>query len=142
GGERVIVDNVTAARPIAPGTQDKFAVEVRLGGPGTAPLKLAQEFIAQYRRAHPALLNWRDRRPILRLFFNGGLPGEQAVANLQDPDNARLPPPDAKYQAFVLARMKTCVEAAKAANAQGVLLWDLEGNTFPHATTYIGDPRL
>jgi hypothetical protein len=142
GGERVIVDNVTTARPIPPGTQDKFAVEVRLGGPGSAPLSLAQEFIAQYRSANPALLNWRDRRPILRLFFNGGLPVEQAVANLRDPDSARLPPPDPQYQAFVLARMKTCVEAAKAANSQGVLLWDLEGNTFPHATTYIGDPRL
>src|SRR5436305_1731672 len=78
GGDRIILDNVSAARPIAPGTQDKFAVEVRLGGPGSAPLKLAQEFIAKYRATHPSLLNWRDRRPILRLFFNGGLSPEEA----------------------------------------------------------------
>jgi hypothetical protein len=142
GTDRVIVDNVTAARPIGPGTQDKFAVEIRLGRPSSKPLDLAQEFIAHYRTTHPALLNWRDRRPILRLFFNGGLPPEQAIANLENPDSAELPPVDPKFQAFVLGRMKTCVEAAKAANAQGVLLWDLEGNTFPHPVTYIGDPRL
>jgi hypothetical protein len=142
GGDRIIVDNVTAVRPIAPGAQDKFAVDVRLADPTSSPLDLAQDFIAQYRKAHPSLLNWRDRRPILRLFFNGGLPPEQAIANLQNPDSAELPPVDPKFQAFVLERMKTCLEAAKAANAQGVLLWDLEGNTFPHPVTYIGDPRL
>ncbi len=142
GGERVIVDNVTPARPIAPEAQDEFAVEVRLGGVGSSPLDLAQDFIIAYRHAHPPLLSWPDRRPILRLFFNGGLPREQAIANLKDPDNAKPPAPDAKYQAFVLARMKGLVEAAKAVNAQGVILWDLEGDTFPHATTYIGDPRL
>ncbi len=142
GGERVIVDNVTPARPIAPEAQDEFAVEVRLGGVGSSPLDLAQDFIIAYRHAHPPLLSWPDRRPILRLFFNGGLPREQAIANLKDPDNAKPPAPDANYQAFVLARMKGLVEAAKVVNAQGVILWDLEGETFPHATTYIGDPRL
>jgi len=142
GGERVIVDNVTAARPIAPGAQDEFTIEVRLGGVGFSPLDLANDFIVAYRKAHPALLNWPDRRPILRLFFGGGLAKEEAVANLKDPDNAKPPPADPKYQSFVLARMKRLVEAAKVVNAQGVILWDLEGDTFPHATTYIGDPRL
>ena len=142
GGERVIVDNVTAARPIVPGAEDEFTVEVRLGGIGSNPLDLAKDFIMTYRKAHPALLNWRDRRPILRLFFGGGLAKEEAVANLKDPDNAKPPPPDPKYQSLVLARMRGLVQAAKVVNAQGVILWDLEGDTFPDATTYIGDPRL
>lgn len=141
GGERVIVDNATAARPIAPSAKDEFTVEVRLGGIGSNPLDLAKDFIMAYRKAHPALLNWPDRRPILRLFFGGGLAKEEAVANLKDPDNAK-PPPDPKYQSLVLARMRRLVENAKLVNAQGVILWDLEGDTFPHATTYIGDPRL
>ena len=27
-------------------------------------------------------------------------------------------------------------------NAQGMITWDIEGQQFRHATTYIGDPRL
>jgi hypothetical protein len=27
-------------------------------------------------------------------------------------------------------------------NSQGMITWDIEGEQFPHATTYIGDPRM
>ena len=26
-------------------------------------------------------------------------------------------------------------------NAQGMITWDIEGQEYPHATSYIGDPR-
>jgi hypothetical protein len=142
GDERVLLDNLTGNRTIPPGGHDNFTVELRFGSPGSKPLDLAQDFVAYYRQTRPELLNWPDRRPILRLFFNGGLPPDQALANLRNPESTALPSPDAKFRDFVLGRIKTCVEAAKAANAQGVLLWDLEGNTFPHPVTYIGDPQL
>jgi hypothetical protein len=34
------------------------------------------------------------------------------------------------------------LEILKRTGAQGVIVWDLEGEQFPHKTTFIGDPRL
>lgn len=141
GGDRIVVDNVTAARPIAAGATERFSMVVRLGAAGHPALDLAVPEIAAYRAKFPPLLDWQDRRPILRLFFGGGLPKEQALENLKNPDAVVPPEPDPKFRERVLARMRSCVEGAKRVDAQGVVLWDLEGETFPHAVTFIGDPR-
>lgn len=141
GGERIVVDNVTAARPIAPGATERFTVVLRLGPANSSALDLAAPEIAAYRTTFPPLLNWPDRRPILRLFFGGGLPKEQALVNLKNPESVVPPEPDPKFRERVLARMRSCVEGAKRVDAQGVVLWDLEGESFPHAVTFIGDPR-
>jgi hypothetical protein len=106
------------------------------------PSALAKNFIDSYREANPSLLKWEDRRPILRFFFGGGLPKDQATANIKDPDSIKMPEPDQKFREHILKRFASAVETVKAANAQGVILWDLEGETYPHATTYIGDPQL
>lgn len=142
GGDKVLVDNVTAARPLAPGATDRVTMTLRFGKPGTDPLVLAAPELDAYRKAFPALLEWKDHRPILRLFFGGGLAKEQALVNLQNPDQIQPPPVDEKFRSNLLSRMKSTVEAAKVIDAQAVILWDLEGGTFPHAVTYIGDPRL
>ncbi len=142
GGGRIILHDVTAARPIKPGESEAFTVALRLGPAGADPIELAGDFIDAYRKAHPMELQWPDRRPILRLFFGGGLPKDQANANLKNPDAVQPPAPDPKFQAQLLNRMRDTVKAAKASNAQGVILWDPEGGTYPHAITYIGDPRM
>ena len=141
GGDKVIADGVLSSRPIPPGVTESFVVEVRLGGAGSSHLDLAKPALDAYRKAHPMLLKWADRRPVLRLFFGGGLPKEQANANLKDPDKVKPPESDPKFRERVLKRVTSTVDAAKAANAQAVIFWDLEGETYPHATTYIGDPR-
>lgn len=142
GGDEILVDNVTAARPLAPGASDQITLTLRFGKPGTDPLALASPELDAYRKAFPPLLEWKDHRPVLRLFFGGGLPKEQALANLQNPDQIQPPPVDEKFRTNLLNRMKSTVEAARVIDAQAVILWDLEGGTFPHAVTYIGDPRL
>src|SRR5208283_1013781 len=35
-----------------------------------------------------------------------------------------------------------CVSVAKDLNAQGLIVWDIEGQEMPHAISYIGDPRM
>lgn len=142
GGGRLIVDQVTANRPIAPKAQDRFTCTLRLGAAGTDPFDLGQDLIEAYRRHHPRVVNWPDHRPILRLFFGGGLPKDQSIANIRHPEQATRPAPDPKFQQQLLKRMASLIAAAKVVDAQGVIMWDLEGDTFPHATTYIGDPRL
>lgn len=140
GGNRIILDNITAERPIPPGATDEFTVGLRLGAGD--PWELAADLLEDYRRRFPRVLKWNDRRPIVRAFFGGGLPKEQALARLKDPDNALLPEPDPKFQTNFFRKISACIENAKSVNAQGIILWDLEGETFPHAVTYIGDPRL
>lgn len=141
GGDKIIVDNVTAARSIEPGGSASVRLRMQIAGPGTTGIELAGDALDAWRKTYPPLMDWPDRRPIFRLFFGGGLPKEQALANLRDPDSVTPPQPDPNFREKLLKRTQSCVEAAKVANAQGVILWDLEGDTFPHAVTYIGDPR-
>lgn len=142
GGEAVLLDNLTAERPIAPGASDTLSVSLRLAKPGTSIVDLTRDTLDAYAKANPALLNWPDRRPIFRYFLGGGAPMEQALENLQNPDKLTPPAPDEKFHKAFLARMANTVKAAKAADAQGVIIWDPEGGAFPHPVTYIGDPRL
>ena len=142
GGDTVAIDNVQLSRPLAAGTTDSFTVDLLMGPAGTEPAVLAKDLIDAYRKANPALLKWDDRRPVMRLFFAGGLPRDQATANLKDPGSIKMPEPDQKFRDHIIKRFTATVDAVKAANAQGVILWDLEGETYPHATTYIGDPQL
>lgn len=142
GGYGLVDDMTPRLRPIAPGAADTYRLSLRLAAPGSDLLDNAADVIDDYRRAHPALLRWPDRRPILRLFFGGGLPIDQVLANRKDPANAKLPTePDPKFKHNTLNKIRNAIAAARHADAQGVVLWDLEGDRFPHATTYIGDPR-
>lgn len=141
GGNRVILDDVTAAREIPAGGSETLTFVVLVGPTGSDPLKLAGDIIDAYRQANPMGLDWPDRRPIVRLYFGGGVSRDQALENLKNPDSVTPPPVDEAFRKRVLDRFKSCVAASKAVDAQGVIIWDLEGETFPHATTYIGDPR-
>lgn len=141
GGNRVILDNVTAARMIPAGGKEELVFAVLAGPAGSDPLELASDVIDAYRQANPMRLDWPDRRPIVRLYFHGGTSREQALANMKDPDAVKPPTADEAFRKRVLDRMKSCIAASKAVDAQGVIIWDLEGETFPHPTTYIGDPR-
>jgi hypothetical protein len=142
GGDKLVVDNVPAAMALAPGGEIAFSVDVQVGSAGSDPYQLAEDAVAAYRAAHPMRLNWLDRRPILRLYFGGGTTAEEALKNLQNPDAVVPPTPDPKFREQILKKFSAAVESARAIDAQGYILWDLEGDTFPHATTYIGDPRL
>lgn len=142
GGDTVIVDNVTADRRLPPGASDGFVATVRLGPADSQPLDLADDLIATWRQQHPRSLDWSDHRPILRMFFGGGLSQEEAIARLKNPESATMPAPDPGFRKQVLGRMRNLIAAAREVDAQGAIMWDLEGTTFPHATTYIGDPRL
>jgi hypothetical protein len=37
---------------------------------------------------------------------------------------------------------KTSIFIMRQMNAQGMITWDIEGEEYPHPTTYIGDPRV
>ncbi|MCG3150732.1 MAG: hypothetical protein PCFJNLEI_04233 [Verrucomicrobiae bacterium] len=88
--------------------------------------------------------NWPDRRPIGTDFLCSPALGFPANPRgwFNDPklcvtnDAGR-----AEFRQRLFARADEVIKYCRAMNAQGVIIWDLEGQEFPHAVSYIGDPR-
>ena len=143
GGDRMVYDALYVRRPIAPAKRDRYEISLRFGDADADPLDLGQDRFDAFAKAHPRVLDWPDRRPINRLFFGGGWPKEKINQYFKDPDSVELPteaPED--FRKKRLASVDRAIAAAKQIGAQGIIIWDIEGGSFPHAITYIGDPRL
>jgi hypothetical protein len=91
---------------------------------------------------HP---NWQDRRPIGVLFLAStahssstnprGWFNDQSL-NFTGTNGAAL------FRKALLDYTDTSITNLKRLGAQGVIVWDLEGEEFPHKISFIGDPRL
>lgn len=109
-----------------------------------APVDFAPEAYAAFNKAYPSVVNWPDRRPIMAWFIADT--AKQSAVNprgyLQQPtlDVSNVP----NFKAQVLAQAQTIIGLMKArpVQPQGLLIWDLEGEEFTQATTYVGDPRV
>lgn len=143
GGQKMVYDQLYISRPIAPGEEDVYRLSIRAAPAEVDPHDLGQDVYDAFADAHPRVLDWPDRRPINRLFFRGGAPTEEIIAYYQDPENNPKPQPgDEKKQEGILQGIRRGVAAAKEIDAQGLIIWNIEGGSFPHPTTYIGDPRV
>ncbi len=96
-------------------------------------------------REYPPTFHWKDRRPIGTSFL--ATSGKNWARNprgwFNDPNLDALSAEGRRR--FVDRMMKLaddCVEHAKRSDAQGVIVWDLEGEEMPHAVSYLGDPRI
>jgi hypothetical protein len=138
--------NFVSFNPVAAGTSDQFQVELRFGALGTWSRDLASDVLDAFQRANPQINSWADRRPIGQDFL--------AVVNKKWPTNPRGWLNDNTINVFTpdgLTAFKTkmfqhanwLIHLAKQMNAQGVILWDIEGEQYPQGiSTYAGDPRL
>lgn len=131
-------------RPIYPGGADQFHLSFRFGPAGAAEATLASDLYRRFADAYPFRLHWTDRRPIGELFLSS--------SDLHAPTNPRgwlndrtvdvtTPAGLAAFHRRVLEYADTSVRILKEMNAQGMVLWDPEGQEYPHATSYLGDPR-
>lgn len=134
-------------RPIAPGHSDTYTLSLRFGPPGATAASLTADIDRKFAAAFPASLPWPDRRPLGYLMLSSTVPHR---ANGHNPrgwfNNAA--DVDVTTEAGRMAFAKRLTEYAdnsirilKAMNAQGMITWDIEGQEYPHATSYIGDPR-
>ena len=90
-------------------------------------------------------LKWPDRRPIATVFLCNsawGLP-KNPRGWFQGNKDVDVTTPEGleKFGAKLMAYADNCVVRMKKMNAQGVIVWDIEGEEMPHAISYIGDPR-
>ncbi|MBF0593348.1 MAG: dockerin type I repeat-containing protein [Candidatus Omnitrophica bacterium] len=124
---------------------DSFDISLRFGKATDSIHALTGDIEDKFVSQYPFHLNWPDRRPIGADMMAAGTTGSSET-------NPRgwFNKPNADYvsasgrQAFrteLLARVDTEITVLKSLNAQGIILWDLEGEEFRNLT-YLGDPRV
>ena len=128
---------------IRPGETQRFVYMLRFGAPEDTLTTLAPEAFEEFRRAWPNIVNWPDRRPIGTWFIAEGT--KRSATNprgyLWDP---KLNVADrANFRRQVLARTDDVINRMNRIQPrpQGIIIWDLEGQEFDHAFTYVGYPN-
>ena len=136
GGDKCVYEDIYDTRPIAPGQSDSFTVSLRFAPRTTDPVKAAADVCQTYAASHPLLLNWPDRRPIVRSFIGDWLPQRT------DPPSMDVPKAEANadFRKKVLQAADGLLATIKAADAQGFILWNVEGG--PGSIKYVGDPHM
>ncbi len=135
------------ARPVAPGATDTYRVSLRFGASGSPAKALAGDLFARFARAYPPTLRWPDRRPIGTLHLSemeaeahsdtnpSGWFSDKTVDVVSDAGRKRFHDRLMKYAA-------DSIKVLQDTHAQGMIVWDIEGQQYPQPTSYIGDPRL
>lgn len=132
-------------RPLYPQQSDHFRLSLRFGPSPKTPTQLVGDLLLKYLLTYPSTLVWKDRRPIGALHLatseyrlpknpRGWFNGDKTVDITTEAGRA-----DFKERLMKYADQSVAI--LKEMNAQGMILWDVEGEQYPHATTYIGDPR-
>jgi hypothetical protein len=130
---------------IPPGATVTYTTSVRFAKPGVALETVAADVYQAFAAAYPFQVSWPDRRAIGALFMATSATGWATNPRgwLNDPSiDVTTPAGRANFRTRMLAYADQAIPVLTGMNAQGVVMWDLEGDEFPHATTYIGDPRL
>jgi hypothetical protein len=93
----------------------------------------------------PVDIHWPDRRPIgvLLLASDGHTSAINPRGWFNDEKLDVLNPGgQERFRKALFDYENNSIAILKRVGAQGVIIWDLEGQEFPHKTTYIGDPRV
>lgn len=91
-----------------------------------------QKTLDNFKAEYPMLLNWANRNPIGLSFPNQHINGQNKWL-WEWTTQAEF---DAGFNYHIDACIANCLDI----NAQGLLIWSLEGQTMPHNISYIGDP--
>ena len=131
-------------RPIASGGRDGYPISLRFSAAHSN--SAGDDIVRDFATAHPMTLNWPDRRPIGSLFLSSAdnHPAKNPrgwFSNAPDVD-VTSEGGRRQFRARVLDYARESVKQLQAVGAQGMITWDIEGQEYPHATSYIGDPRL
>jgi hypothetical protein len=126
-------------RPLLPGASERIRVLLHVAEADG----LREGAIRDYRSDFPPLLEWNDRRSIGMAVLSTSSPAHHSATNprgwFNDPELNAFDA--AEFRRRMIEYARSTVRVSKANDAQGVIVWDIEGQEFPHATSYIGDPR-
>lgn len=138
---------VVIGRPISPRNSDHFSLSMRFAETGESPNAVLSDLFARWVAAFPFNLSWPDRRPIgiLMLASNGRL----TPLNLKNPRFWRFLDPGldinsqtgrTEFRTRLFEEADRALANLKGMNAQGVIVWDIEGQQYRNMN-YVGDPR-
>ncbi len=141
-------------RPVAPGQSDTFTLSLRFAASGTPLRTLAADAYANWSATWPAQLQWTDKRIIGTSYLASSPNGGDVTVSGGYPNNPRRyfnnnnandfdvrnPLGLARFQSVVLQRARDIVTNLQRLNAQGTITWDLEGEEYPQATSYVCSP--
>lgn len=139
-------------RPVRPGKTDTYVVSLRFAPSGTPTAKLAADAYSSWAARYPFALDWTDHRAIGTMYLAsspqgssdihraGGFPTNPRRYFNTDSVDATTPSGLSAFQERILKQARTAVENAKQMHAQGVITWDIEGEQFPQATSYVCSP--
>jgi hypothetical protein len=148
-GHHPVVDDAyfrTPDRFVAPGASGSWGVSLVFGPPGFTVASLCPETFTEYAQAHPMSLKWPDRRPIATAFLCNPACGLktnprgwfQAAKDVDVTTEAGLK----AFGERLMTYADSCMTQMKTLDAQGIIVWDIEGQEMPHMISYIGDPRI
>jgi hypothetical protein len=133
------------ARTVPPDESDEIRLSLRFGAGNLHREQLAHDVLTRYAQAHPAQLQWNDRRPIGMIMLSTSATGwptnprgwfYDRNVNVVTPEGLE----DFRQRLHVFAR--NSISIMRDMNAQGMITWDIEGQEFQHPLSYVGDPRL
>jgi hypothetical protein len=100
----------------------------------------------ELRQRDPATLDWNDRRPIGSIYLarDNTKWSSNPRGWFNDPKIDVFSPEGLRaFQTRLMKYADECVALLKAMNAQGMIVWDIEGEEFAHPeASYVGDPTL
>ena len=134
-------------RPILPGKSDTYTLSLRFGAAGTSAAPLSEDIDRKFTAAYPPTLHWPDRRSIGYLMLSSTVPhpagGKNPRGWFNNDAGTDVTTPEGRVamQKQLMDYADNSVRILKAMNAQGAITWDIEGQEFPHATSYLGDPH-
>ena len=144
-GEDAVLVQFTDRQPIAPGKTRTAALSVRVAAAATPTEAFVGDVLHAYAAKYPSTLKWTDRRPIGSAFLATSVAGyaHNPRGWLQDPSiDTTTPSGRQAFAAKILDYTKSSIAHLKKLDAQGVIVWDVEGQEMPHATSYLADPRM
>ncbi|MBS3763557.1 MAG: hypothetical protein KGZ25_09685 [Planctomycetes bacterium] len=114
------------------------------------PHALVEDVYREFRAENPRPFEWSDRRPIGALHPSSSAKGLFKAGNPKNPRGWKLGGGKVdlstekgrdRFKEQALAWARNCVKVCKGMNAQGVIVWSIEGQQYPHAISYIGSPN-
>jgi len=133
-------------RPIPSGGRDEYSMSLRFGASGSTGPRLAADLYRKFVTAYPYRVRWTDRRPIGALFISTSDPKLQSESNprgwlLDKTIDVTTPAGRTAFKERMFRWVDASVALLKKTGAQGSIVWDVEGQQYPHGVSYIGDPR-
>ena len=130
--------------PIGPGQSRRTRISFRIGS-GDKPWKDVDDICRSFAEKYPSELKWPDRRPIGSAFLATSVAGYKNNPRgwfLDQDLDTSTSQGQAKFRNELNNYANAVIQHCKQMNAQGVIVWDLEGQEMPHATSYLADPRM